>query len=493
VKPILRSLSAAALFALCACDWVGEAFLNSIPVQGTATGDFYVYLAVDGLSLRTVQDAAARGAFSGPQWKVAKFVTMFPGTSDASWTRILHTPKIPGYEFEYYDPRSDSLVNSGLAGVGRHLMPTVSESLSFEAPYLAAFDYRANGYTHSFEAYRDTWVSLGDSLDNLFFTLEGRAETDSVFTAYLLESDVLGHIATPEDCAKMLSMLADRIEQFRTSHPRRAFHFTLLSDHGMDFAGIQGDHLLDFKDELPKVGITAVRSLAGRDPRKEVYAIPVVHTRVTYLALHTHPDLIAEVGSRIARLESVDFTASRIAAPAGAPAAREWYGLWSEGRLAASFGYVPETSSYVIPASAGLARFGMPLGFAAGEAFKTVPDEELFERSKDGKYPDLFYRVRTALTDVGVDFPSDVLVSFRTHWGSVGFRLPGGLDAFAGGSHGAADDAGTLGVLISDERDLPDAVRADGFLALFPHAAQHLRDRGLKLLEGDPDAARPHL
>src|SRR5207237_6019738 len=112
-----------------------------------------------------VREAMVLGAFSRPEWKVAKLIAMFPGTSDASWTRILRAPKIPGYEFEYYDPARDTVVNTGLMGVGRHLVPTVSESLSFEAPYLAAFDYRSNGYTHSFEAYRDPWVSLNDSPD----------------------------------------------------------------------------------------------------------------------------------------------------------------------------------------------------------------------------------------------------------------------------------------------------------------------------------------
>jgi hypothetical protein len=120
-----------------------------------------------------------------------------------------------------------------------------------------------------------------------------------------------------------------------------------------------------------------------------------------------------------------------------------------------------------------------------------VRDEDLFDMTKEGKYPDLFYRIRTGLIALGVQYPAQVLVSFRTGWGSVGFTLPGGLADFSGGSHGAADDLSTLGVLLSDERELPDAVRADSLLTLFPRLAQHLRDRGLDLLDGDPDAARP--
>jgi hypothetical protein len=348
---------------------------------------------------------------------------------------------------------------------------------------MAAFDYRSNGYTHGFEAYRDTWVSLNDSLDNLFFILEGRARTGGTFTAYLMESDVLGHVGTPEDCTHLLLMLAGRIEEFRAAHPERRFHFTLFSDHGMDFTGIPADRLLDFKDELPKVDVVPVTTLADRDPAAGVFAIPIVHTRVTYLALHTHEERIADVAERVSNLESVEFATGRLASPRDAPPAREWYGIWAQGRLALAFGYIPETSSYVVRGDG--AQFGIPITSGI------VRDEDLFDLTKDGRYPDLLYRIRTGLGTVGVEYPAQVLVSFRTGWGSVGFRLPGGLADFSGGSHGAADDLSTLGVLVSDERELPDAVRADSLLTLFPRLARHLRDRGLTLVEGDPDAARP--
>jgi hypothetical protein len=411
---------------------------------------------------------------------------MFPGTSDASWTRILHTERVPGYELQYYHPPSDSLVNTGLLGVAKHLVPAFSEDIDFEAPYLQAFDYRSYGYSQPLESYLDPRLSFQDSLDGLFFLLDGRAETGEVFTAYLLDIDVMGHVATPDDCTEMLLMLADRIEEFRAAHPERKLHFTLVSDHGMDQEG--GAKLIDFWEELPKVGVNAVHSLADHDPSNEIYAIPIVHTRVSYVALHTDESLIPEVGRRVSTLESVDFAAGRLPPAEGA----SWYGLWSEGRLVASFGYVPRTSSYLLPSEGDYARVGISLTFPPGERSKVLRDEELFALTKDGKYPDLFYRVRTALTNVGVLYPSDLLVSFRPHRISIGFRLPGGVDTFAGRSHGAADSISTLGVLVTEEREIPDAVRADGFLGLFPKLAEHLKlSRGLALVEGDPDASRP--
>src|SRR5207244_3943905 len=130
--------------------------------------------AYDGLAPSTVQEAIKRGAFAGAEWKTAKFVTDFPGSSDTSWSRILRLGRMHGYEYEYYDPTKDSLVDAGLGGLAKHILPNFSKSLNFEPEYLQAFDYRAHGYTHNLEVYSDTWVSLGESIDDLFFELEGR-------------------------------------------------------------------------------------------------------------------------------------------------------------------------------------------------------------------------------------------------------------------------------------------------------------------------------
>jgi hypothetical protein len=465
--------------------------LNSLPVDGAqaATNDVYVYIGVDGLAWSTVQEAIAQGAFNGPSWRTAKLATIFPGTSDASWTRALHTEKLDGYELEYYDPTSDALIHDGLLGGARHVLPTVSESLSFEARYLDAFDYRANGYTSSIVAYSSVWASAGETLDNLFFTLEGHIQTSDVFTAYMLEIDLLGHLGSAEECARLLLDLANRIEAFRSAHPDKRMHFTLLSDHGMDFAQIPRDRFIDLRDELPKVGVAAVEHLAGRDPTSEVYAVPVIHTRVTYVALHTDQRIAAEVARRASSLESIDLAFGRIDPPESAPMGSDWYGIWSEGQLSAWYGYVPSTSEYILPEEVDLSRFGIPSSLAGAR----ISDEALFERTKLAEYPDLFYRVRTALDTTGVNHPAQVLLSFRQGWCSIGFKLPDAIDLFGPGYHGLAKDVATFGVLVTDERDLPAVIRADAFLDLFPRAKKHLVDRGLELVDGDRDAARPFL
>jgi hypothetical protein len=467
------------VIALGACDWIPFAFFNSIPIRGdpTRNPEVRVYLGIDGLSYHTVQDAIARGAFSGTSWKLAKSVAPFPVTSDANWTKILRTPALDGYELEYFDPIADKIQHPGLLGLARHVMPVVSESLNLSAPCQSAFDYRANGYFHGFSAYSDVFSSLGESLDNLFFTLEGRSETASVFTAYLLEFDVLGHMQKRVDVADALVMLSKKIDRFIQRHPERKFYFTLFSDHGMDFMPAPVENLVVMEDELPKVGVTSVRSLAGRDPSQGPYAVPLMHTRVSYISLHTHAALVSEVSIRASQIPSVDVVVGKLDAPVvdpGAPRPLEWFGLWSGGSLALYFGYDQQTDEYYLPSGYDYSRFGISLSFSGGEVFRVIEDEALFSLVKETRYPDLFYRVRSGLSAHGVRFPGQVLVSFKANYVSKGFSLPGSDKIANEGFHGSLSEFGTLGTLLTNERELPSVVRAESLLDFFPRLKTHL-------------------
>jgi hypothetical protein len=376
-----------------------------------------------------------------------------------------------GYEYEYYDARNDSLVNAGLVGLGEHLAPTFLGAIDFEQDYQHAWDYRSHGYLHNLEVYSDTYVSIADTYDDLFFQLDGRAQTDSVFIAYIMEGDVLGHTHTREEGNDALLRLARRIEQFRSAHPQRHFRFTLLSDHGFDFTPSLGSQFLDYGAELGKVGITAVDSLGGTDPAQGIFAIPILHARLQYLAIHTHQ--VADVGLRASQIPSVDFAAGRLGTSD--------FAIWSGGALNGTFSYA--SGGYQLEGD--FRRFGVPAGTA------NVSDEALFALTKDGDYPDLFYRVRTAFSGQLTEFPADVLLSNKSGWQSRGSIPPPDPNAIIGaGGHGAAHVDG-MGTLLTEERDLPDAARADAFLDLFPHLAAHLRERGIELQPTDPDALRP--
>ena len=508
MKKLLLTLSAFAILTLFpACDWIHYTMMNSIPFKGKPekNPDVYVYLGIDGLSYHSILEAQKRGIFTEKNWHLSKFITIFPGTSDASWTRIMRSDKLGGYEFENYDPTNDTVVNKGLPGLAKHLMPSICKPIDFHPPYLDAFDYKSDGYMSSFSAYRDTDVSMANTLDNLFFTLEGRAETAKAFSGYMMEIDVLGHMRTSDDIVQALSMLHKRIEKFKSAHPERHFHFTLFSDHGLDFIRVPDERFIEMADEMRKVGINSVESLWNHDPTKEIYALPIMHTRVTYLALHTHPDLIQEVAERISRLDSVDLSVGRLKSPPSTPphlskeasSKLDWYGLWAEGRLALYFGFDAATDRYYLPASGDYARLSLKLPIKSPaqkpsqepEEFQSFSDEELFAYTRLAKYPDLFYRVRTAFAPIGLKYPADVMVSFKPTYASLGFRLPGGAkDIATAGFHGALEELGTLGTLLSDEKDLPDAVRSDTFLDLFPNLKEHIQSLGAHLIETDKNA-----
>ena len=85
-------------------------------------------------------------------------------------------------------------------------------------------------------------------------------------------------------------------------------------------------------------------------------------------------------------------------------------------------------------------------------------------------------------------WPPQVLVSFELGWVSSGFSLGTATDSIAAdASHGALLRKGSQGVLITQERTLPAAVRSDNLLEFFPNLAQHITEqRELELYPGDP-------
>jgi hypothetical protein len=305
-----------------------------------------------------------------------------------------------------------------------------------------------------------------------------------------MEIDAMGHIQKEEDVLETLRILWDRIQDFKAKHPERRFQFTIFSDHGIDFIPVEPDRLVEINAEMPKVGIKVVESLKGRDPSKEIYAVPIEHVRLTYLSLHTDSTLRTEVASRLSQLPFVDIAVAKVPPPQGKEDL-EWYGLWSEGKQEMVFGFNPKDNTYVLSEKNNYDRFDLPIpSFQDSLTFK---DSALFEQNKNGKYPDLFYRIRTALSPVGVQYPADVLASFKSGYVAIGFVLPGGDKTFSlNGFHGSLRDSGSLGTLLTEERDLPTAVRSDTILELFPKLRENIENKGVKIHPGDPNSFLPY-
>ena len=59
--------------------------------------------------------------------------------------------------------------------------PTFADTISIEAPYFDAFDVQANGYLHRITVYQNQINSFAETLDQIFYVLEGRLRTESEF------------------------------------------------------------------------------------------------------------------------------------------------------------------------------------------------------------------------------------------------------------------------------------------------------------------------
>ncbi|MDC0712912.1 alkaline phosphatase family protein [Stigmatella sp. ncwal1] len=490
-----RLLPVLALWVLAApsCDWEHYALMNSIPARGDPDRNpvVHVYLGLDGLGHTAVVKARERGAFQ--DWNLARFIPMFPATSDASWSRILHAERFSGYEYGHYDPIKDKVYNKALGGMLVHLVPPL-EGVSFMVPdyaltpsYYDAFDYHATAYLDALWSYDRPVYGYYRGLDNLFVALAGRSQTQENFFAYVLEADVIGHIRSVDDVTEALVSLSQRIDAFKRNHPERTFVFTLFGDHGMDGVKKPLENVVDFREQLEAAGVVSVDSFRDADKEPGPASVTILHTRTTYVALHVRPEKLDEVARRASTCAAADLVFARGQPPSpDYPEGLVWVNAWREGTRVASFGYEAATDQYWLPADGDWAGLDLPVSFAPGASHGVFSDEALFALSVERTYPDFFFRARTAFEPISVEFPADAVVSFRPTFMSVGFKAPINSlnETGTAGSHGAMDALGSVAALVSEERELPAAVRSDTLLELFPRLAGHLRERGVTLMPG---------
>jgi hypothetical protein len=475
-----------------ACDWEHYAMMNSIPARGDPSRNpvVRVYLGMDGLSHDTVARAREQGAFPG--WNLSRLIPMFPATSDASWTRMLHTQRFAGLEYGHFDPVKDKVYNKAIGGLLVHLVPPLEE-LPFTLPayaqtpaYYKAFDYHASAYLDALWSYDRPFYGYYRGLDNLFVALEGRSQVQDTFSAYVLEIDVVGHIRSQDDVVNALVSISKRIERFKRAHPERTFVFTLFGDHGIDGISKPPDKVVDFRDQLEAAGVATVESFEEADKVDGPAAVPILHTRVTYVAIHAREQWISEVARRASTCAAADLVLARGEPREGYPEGLTWVSVWREGHLLASFAYEAATDAYWLPGDGDWAALDLPIPLPPGAHHGVFTDEALFALSVERTYPDFFFRARTAFEPISVEFPADILVSYRHPFMSVGYQVPIGSANEVGtaGSHGAMDRLGSIGALLSEERELPPVVRSDNLLGLFPALVEHMEERGVVLFPG---------
>jgi hypothetical protein len=455
---VVRALACSVLLTTTGCDSPYQQFLDAIPTAEIAPDEpAEVFLGIDGLSRQAFDRARDRGAFA--DYATADLITAFPGTSDYAWTRTLRAGPIGGYELQYFDPERNAMQNDGFEGLADH---PLKEGLAGTLPCYGRFDFLGNGTTWQLDSYLDPAAAFPPTLDALFDTVVARARTKRRLLAYLLNVDVMSHLGDLEQTVDMLVELDRRIREFQhQSH--RPIRFTLFADHGN--AHIPS-RLVDPRQILTDVGVTPLDALPATPTPGLVEAVPVVHTRVSYAAVHTGGRNDAVIAARASTHPDVDLAVAHLPAVAdGTPR----YGVWRAGkrysfsRDAAGAIRVDDPATWDWLAL----DFAPWMDGATGTA--VLADRDAFEATRTGPYPDIFYRVATAFSNPAIEFPADVLLSMPDDVASVGFTIPGaGEIRAASGFHGSLTRAATVSVLASQSFTLPAAVRSDDLADMFP-------------------------
>lgn len=455
------------------CDSSYGHFLNNVPIKderAEATAPTQVFLGVDGISRQAFDQARAQGAFRN--WNAADWVGFFPAVSDYSWMRMFRAGQMPGYELQYFDPKTNELHNKGLLGVAEH---PLSQGLLDPLACWKKFDFLGNGEAWTFNGYLDPEAALPGTTDDLFRVLERLGRTQEVSLAYLMNVDVVSHTGGLTKAVAMLIEIDRRINEFQASHPGR-FTFTMFGDHGN--AHVKAE-LVDPRILLEESGVPSVERLFEW-PRLE--AIAIVHVRVNFVSLHTHPSQAEDVAKRTSMHRWVDLTAVDLGAATMAAQEVHRYGVFKKGHLLA-FAKRANGDYIVERPDEWDAMLGTHLALPCTtdaepkcrEQPITLGDRESFERTHNDAYPDPFHRIETGFSDKTVQFPPQVMISMPDNVSSFGFHLPGGGDhASIDGFHGALTRGSSLSVLASQSTMLPPALRADDLLDTFPALRTHL-------------------
>src|SRR5690606_27559960 len=138
------------------------------------------------------------------------------------------------------------------------------------------------------------------------------------------------------------------------------------------------DKVVDFRDQLEAAGVATVESFEDADKVGGPAAVAILHTRVTYVALHARAQWVPDVARRASTCEAADLVFARGAPRPGFPEGLAWVSAWREGDLVASFGYEAATDSYWLPSEVDWAALELPVTFAPGASLGVFTDEALF-------------------------------------------------------------------------------------------------------------------
>jgi len=184
-------------------------------------------------------------------------------------------------------------------------------------------------------------------------------------------------------------------------------------------------------------GVRTVQSFQEGRQGPEPWAVVIEHTRTTYVAVHTEDAQADEVGRRISTNAKFDVAVSRSLPLDGDALDPSWprFSIWKDGARAAYVAFDAASDTYYIGAGMDQAGLDVALPFGS-DFFGAFSGAALFDATAGHAYPDLFFRARTALEPVSVQYPAQVVASLKTDYVCVGYQSSFFSAAGTSGSHG---------------------------------------------------------
>jgi len=407
-------------------------------------GPRLLVLALDGVPLRIVEAARARGAFAG--WpEPAALVSTFPSMTNVAFTAMLElwgARSIAGYETRYFDIGSNHLVSSG--GPSEYDWKKLFEVIG-----------------ESFAAKRALYMSPGRRARKVIELVEAAVldhSTPDVVLAHMASTDMLAHLRGDQAMLDVVLEVSAALEWVIPEHRSRFgrdLAVVLLSDHGNTNEKVAYTHGL--RDALRAADFSFESRLD--EPRSVV--VPT-YGAVSYGALYLDPALAEQAAVAAVGHESVELAA-------WVDGDRRIMVLSSNGRASVMWEDTASGRTYAYEVEAGdplsllEARARMET-LGALDEWGFGPESEWSAAGVDGPYPQALRRLVDSLTGRYVENPATVMLSLGPNyaWGKpsvrFGARMMGGR---LEGTHGGLDRQSSLGFLLaSDPARQPEGVVA---------------------------------
>ena len=391
-------------------------------------------------------DAALFKGFKGP----VPVVSTFPSSTSVAMVGLLRPlglGKSPGYEAKFFDWQQMKVRGGGVISYSK-----------IEFPWREFFDWgRRKPGGSALEAVKPVKSGIKRLRKAIDEFVESEMEVSLI---YLAATDIAVHVIGPDSIKRLFVELDGMLEEARARRPDRPFETLIFSDHGV--AG--GEPLVNVSKSTKK----ALKTAGFKVKKKLKKPRSVVMTPfglVSNFEAYTRDQDTAEVAGILATVEGVDLCAYE-----------EGEDRWSVvGQAGLAMVYRRNSSDgiewrYEVEGED-------PLDYEVVTGNGWIGDEELFQATKQHRFPDALQRIADAF--VLVLNPASVVCSTGTAY-MYGAGSTAAMATLGKGklrwTHGALNSAATMGFLISDAEawQAPDVARYSRALVPFrPALSRH--------------------